>query len=38
MRVAVKKLLRQFGCPLDFAAEAIDAVVTQAEKMAMNEK
>lgn len=37
MRVAVKKLLRQFGYPPDFAAEAIDTVVTQAEKMALNE-
>lgn len=37
MRVAVKKLLREFGYPPDFAAEAIDTVVTQAEKMALNE-
>lgn len=37
MRVAVKRLLRQFGYPPDFAAEAIETVVTQAEKMAMNE-
>lgn len=37
MRVAVKKLLRQFGYPPDFAAAAIDTVVTQAEKMALNE-
>lgn len=37
MRVAVKRLLRQFGYPPDFAAEAIETVVTQAEKMALNE-
>ena len=37
MRLAVKKLLRQFGYPPDFAKEAIDTVVEQAEKMALNE-
>lgn len=37
MRVAVKRLLRQFGYPPDFAAEAIDTVVTQAETMAFRE-
>lgn len=37
MRVAVKRLLRQFGYPPDFAAEAIDTVVTQAETMAFHE-
>ena len=37
MRVAVKKLLRQFGYSPDFAAVAIDTVVTQVENMALNE-
>lgn len=37
MRLAVKHLLRKYGYPPDFAAQAIDTVVDQAEKMASNE-
>ncbi|MDR3190903.1 MAG: type I restriction endonuclease subunit R [Lactobacillaceae bacterium] len=37
MRIAVKKLLRQFGYPPDFAKEAIDTVVEQAELMALRD-
>ncbi|QBO35778.1 type I restriction endonuclease subunit R [Periweissella cryptocerci] len=37
MRREVKKLLREFGYPPDFAVEAVDTVVEQAEKMALNE-
>lgn len=36
MRVAVKKLLRKYGYPPDFSKDAIDTVIEQAEKMALN--
>lgn len=38
MRIAVKHLLRKYGYPPDIAPEAINTVVEQAEKMAVNEE
>lgn len=37
MRMAVKRLLRKYGYPPDFASEAVDNVLEQAERMAANE-
>lgn len=36
MRVAVRRLLRDYGYPPDIAPDAVDTVVEQAEKMAIN--
>lgn len=38
MRIAVRKLLREYGYPPDMEKSAISTVVEQAEKMAINEE
>jgi len=38
MRIAVKHLLRKYGYPPDIAPDAVNTVVEQAEKIAMDEK